>query len=66
MYVPVFVCVQLLFCVFLSSILWVDVLTSQLQKWLRNIPLSLSSVNVGRTEVCDVILQADHPERRFP
>lgn len=64
--VPVFVCVQLLFCVFLSGILWVDILTSQLQKWLGNIPLLLSSVNVGKTEVCNVILQAHHPERRFP
>lgn len=62
----VFACVQLLRCILWSGTLpGVGILTSDLQKWLRNIPLSLSSVTVVRIEECDVILQMLHSEIIF-
>lgn len=62
----VFACVRLLFHILLSGILpEVGVLTSNLQKWLRNIPFLLSSVSVVRIEDCDVIPQVQHSEIEF-
>lgn len=62
----VFACVQLLFLILPSgTLLGAGVLTTNLQKSLRNIPLLLSSVSVVRIKECDVILQVQHSEIKF-